>query len=141
MFTLRAALCVLGRIDERDARRPWRTGRGPMDTKRRHVVGGAAALALVSASSAAFAQKKNPVPGNASADPTDFEAALRSKFSTGDVLNWTGGNVRLKRPIVIDVTKSMIGPGVDLNGAKVIADFNDATRRAITIRIPGSSKN
>ena len=57
------------------------------------------------------------------------------------MLNWTGGNVRLKRPIVIDVTSSMVGPGVDLNGAKVIADFNDATRRAITIRIPGSSKN
>jgi len=112
--------------------------------KRRYFVGGASALA-VSGSSAAFAQNKDPVRGptliSAAADPADFEAALRSKFSTGDVLNWTGGNVRLKRPIQIDVTKSMIGPGVDLNGAKVIADFNDATRRAITIRIPGSSKN
>jgi len=112
---------------------------------RRSLVGGASALALVSGSSAVFAENKHPVSAPAlipaSADPADFEAALRSKFAAGDVLNWTGGSVRLKRPIQIDVTKSMIGPGVDLNGAKVIADFNDATRRAITIRIPGSSKN
>ena len=116
-----------------------------MGVKRRYFVGGASALAVSSGSSAAFAENKDPVRGptliSAAADPADFEAALRSKFSTGDVLNWRGGNVRLKHPIQIDVTESMIGPGVDLNGAKVIADFNDATRRAITIRIPGSSKN
>jgi hypothetical protein len=111
-----------------------------MGTKRRHVVGGTAALALVSASSAAFAQKKNPVAVNASIDPPDFETALRSKFSTGDVLNWTGGNVRLKRPIVIDVTASLTGAGVDLNGAKIIADFNDPTRSALTVRIPANHK-
>jgi hypothetical protein len=40
--------------------------------------------------------------------------------------------VRLKRPIVIEVTQSMVGPGLDLNGARLIADFNDATKRAIT---------
>jgi hypothetical protein len=39
------------------------------------------------------------------------------------------------------VTTTMLGPGVDLSGAKVIADFNDATQRAITIRIPASRKN
>jgi len=111
-----------------------------MGTKRRHVVGGTAALALVSASSAAFAQKKNPVAVNASIDPPDFETALRSKFSSGDVLNWTGGNVRLKRPIVIDVTASLTGAGVDLNGAKIIADFNDPTRSALTVRIPANHK-
>jgi len=49
--------------------------------------------------------------------------------------------VRLKRPIVLDVTESMVGPGLNLNGAKLFADFNDATQRAITIRIPASHKN
>jgi hypothetical protein len=52
------------------------------------------------------------------------------------VLNWTGGNVRLRKPIVIEVTENLLGPGLDLNGAKLIADFNDAGKRAITIRIP-----
>ena len=107
-----------------------------MDIDRRHFAGGAAAVALVSGSSAAFGQKQIA----ASADPADFEAALRSKFSTGDVLNWTGGNVRLKRPIVIDVTASLTGAGVDLNGAKIIADFNDPNRSALTVRIPATHK-
>jgi hypothetical protein len=30
----------------------------------------------------------------------------------------------------------MVGPGLDLNGARLIADFNDASKGAITIRIP-----
>jgi hypothetical protein len=113
--------------------------------KRRHFVGGASVVALVSGSSAAFAQKKSPVsePAQiaASADPANFEAALRTKFSTGDVLNWTGGNVRLKRPIVIDVTDGLTGAGVDLNGARIVADFNDPNHSALTIRIPVEHKN
>jgi hypothetical protein len=107
-------------------------------------MGAASAVALASGSSAAFAQKKDPdsEPAQmaASGNPADFEAALRAKFSTGDVLNWTGGNVRLKRPIVIDVTDSLTGAGVDLNGAKIIADFNDPSRSALTIRIPANHK-
>jgi hypothetical protein len=108
-------------------------------------VGGASALTLISGSSAAFAENKHPVSAPAlipgSADPADFEAALRSKFATGDVLNWTGGNVRLKRPIVIDVTTGLTGAGVDLNGAKIVADFNDPRQSALTIRIPAEHKN
>lgn len=113
--------------------------------KRRGLVGGASALALASGASAALGQTKHAVSTPAlvasAADSSGFEAALRSKFSTGGTLNWTGGDVRLKRPIHIDVTQSMIGVGVDLNGAKVIADFNDATKRAITIRIPSANKH
>jgi hypothetical protein len=112
--------------------------------KRRSLVGGASALALASGSSAAFGQTQYLASAPAlvaAPDSSGFEAALRAKFSTGGVLNWTGGDVRLKRPIHIDVTKSMVGAGVDLNGAKLIADFNDATKRAITIRIPTISKN
>ena len=30
----------------------------------------------------------------------------------------------------------MVGPGLDLNGARRIADSNDASKRAITVRIP-----
>jgi hypothetical protein len=102
-------------------------------------MGGASALALVSGSSA-LAQTKNSVREQASTDPADFEAALRAKFAAGDVLNWTGGNVRLKRPIVIDVTASLTGAGVDLNGARIIADFNDPSRSALAIRIPADRK-
>ena len=108
-----------------------------MDITRRHFAGGASALALVSGSAAAFGQKQMATSG----DPADFEAALRSKFSTGDVLNWTGGNVRLKRPIVIDVTTGLTGAGVDLNGAKIVADFNDPRQSALMIRIPAERKN
>ena len=116
-----------------------------MNLNRRGVVCGASALALASTSSTALSQNRHavsaPVLVAAAADSTGFEAALRAKFATGDVLNWTGGTVRLRRPIHIDVTQSMVGAGVDLNGAKVIADFNDPTQRAITIRIPPGFKN
>jgi hypothetical protein len=107
-----------------------------MGTTRRRFAGGASALALISSSTAAFAQGKAP----ARADPAEFEAALRAKFAAGDVLNWTGGNVRLKRPIAIDVTTSLKTAGVDLNGATVVADFNNPGRSALTIRIPAEHK-
>ena len=102
-----------------------------MKLRRRWLVGGATALAVVSDMSVARGQGKQTLPMPAlvasAADPSGFEAALRAKFQTGDVLNWTGGNVRLQRPIHIDVTQTMVGPGLDLNGAKLIADFNDPT--------------
>lgn len=118
-----------------------------MSLKRRSLMGGASVLAL--SSSSVLAQSKQasnqalPVPilVAAAADSTGFEGALRAKLANGEVLNWTGGTVRLKRPIAIDVTHSMVGAGIDLNGAKVIADFNDASQRAITIRIPPAFKN
>jgi hypothetical protein len=109
-----------------------------MGTTRRGFVAGASAIGLLGTSSVANGQKKEIA---ALADSSDFEGALRAKFASGDVLNWTGGNVRLKRPIVIDVTTSLLGPGLDLNGAKLIADFNDASQPAITIRIPASHRN
>ena len=46
----------------------------------------------------------------------------------------------MKRPIVIDVTQSSTTAGVDLNGAKVVAYFNDPNRSALTIRIPADRK-
>jgi hypothetical protein len=113
-----------------------------VDATRRRVLQAVPAVALLSGSTGASAQAKGPsqattpTPG----DPEQFEAALRAKFSSGDVLNWTGGNVRLKRPIVIDVTNSWTTGGVDLNGAKVVADFNNADRSALTIRIPADRK-
>jgi hypothetical protein len=114
-----------------------------MSTTRRGFVASASAVGLLGTSSAAIAQKKDPAATNmaAAADSSGFEEALRAKFLSGDVLNWTGGNVRLKRPIVIDVTTSLMGPGLDLNGAKLIADFNDASQRALTIRIPAGHKD
>jgi hypothetical protein len=107
-----------------------------MSSTRRWFVGGASLVAAALSRSAAAA----PNPAQASADPADFEAALRAKFAKGDVLNWTGGNVRLKRPIVIDVTSSLLGAGLDLNGAKLIADFNDPSQSALTVRIPATAK-
>ena len=99
-----------------------------MKLRRRWLVGGATALAVVSDMSVARGQGKQtlPMPGLVA--------------SAADVLNWTGGNVRLQRPIHIDVTQTMVGPGLDLNGAKLIADFNDPTQRAITIRIPAAHR-
>jgi hypothetical protein len=116
-----------------------------MGTTRRGLMAGASAFGLLSIPSAAVSQnqKQSPVaaPALSRGESGDFEAALRAKFATGDVLDWRGGNVRLRRPIVIDVTSSFMTAGFDLNGAKLIADFNDARQRAITIRIPASAKN
>lgn len=112
-----------------------------MDTTRRGIVAGASAFALASGATAASGQKNSSERSTpTSGDSAQFEAALRSKFAAGDVLNWTGGNVRLKRPIVIDVTDSLTTAGVDLNGAKVVADFNNPNRSALTIRIPANRK-
>lgn len=90
---------------------------------------GASAPAVLPASSAALA-RQSPDPATApirpSADPAKVEAALRAKFTTGEVLDWTGGNVWLKQPIVIDMTDTPTTAGVDLNGARIVADFNDA---------------
>lgn len=114
-----------------------------MSIMRRSLLGGASGITLLAGSSGGLAQNKGPgaPKAAASADPKDFEAALRLSFSAGDVLNWMGGNVRLKQPISIDVTDSLTTAGVDLNGAKVIADFNDPSRSALTIRIPANRKN
>jgi len=103
-----------------------------MPTTRRRFLGAASAAAAIAA------------PGIARSKETEtagFEQALRAKFAEGDVLDWRGGNVRLRKPLVIEVTSNLLGPGLDLNGAKLIADFNDAGKRAITIRIPGHAKN
>jgi hypothetical protein len=40
------------------------------------------------------------------ADQRDFEDVLRAAFARDEVPNWTGGNVRLKRRIVIEVTQT-----------------------------------
>jgi hypothetical protein len=138
MSTSRAAHC------RRDRDRVGHEMESAVSTRRRGFVGSASALALLSGSFAASAQNKDAAPASvrmtASGDPSDFEAALRAKFARGDVLNWTGGNVRLKRPIVVDVTSNLKGAGVDLNGAYVIADFNDPKQSALTIRIPANHK-
>lgn len=112
-----------------------------MSTRRKLLAGATAALSLQLATSRVTAQQWSRAPAIVPPhpDPADFEAALRAKFATGDMLNWTGGNVRLRRPIAIDVTTNMLGPGVDLNGAKLIADFDDPRQNAITIRIPATA--
>src|SRR5262245_19856733 len=100
-----------------------------MSATRRRLAAGGAALAVCASSTAAPAQGK----AAARADPAELEAALRSKFAAGDVLNWTARNLRRKRPSVIDVTTSLKTAGVDLNGATVVADFNNPNRSALTI--------
>src|SRR5260370_41961605 len=107
-----------------------------MSATRRWFVGGASLVAAALSRSAAAA----PNPAPASADPADFEAALRAKFAKGDVLNWTGGNVRLKRPIVIDVTSSLVGAGLDLNGAKLITEFKRPSQSDLPARIPATAQ-
>ena len=104
-----------------------------MPTTQRKFLAAAPATAAAAAAPALAQSKETEAAG--------FEDALRAKFAAGDVLDWRGGNVRLRRPIVIEVTSNMLGPGLDLNGAKLIADFNDASKRAITIRIPARARN
>jgi hypothetical protein len=106
-----------------------------MRTTRRKFLAAASATATAAATPALGQGKE------AEAAASGFEEALRAKFAAGDVLDWRGGNVKLRRPIVIEVTSTLLGPGLDLNGAKLIADFNDANKRAITIRIPPRAKN
>jgi hypothetical protein len=119
-----------------------------MDATRRGVLGAGLAAstaallpARLAAQAAESARGDSTRGDNTRGDSGAFEAALRAKFASGDVLNWTGGNVRLRKPIVIEVTQNLLGPGLDLNGAKLIADFNDASKSAITIRVPTRAKN
>jgi hypothetical protein len=112
-----------------------------MDTTRRGMLGAGLAAGAAALLPARLAAQPAAQTEAARGDSGAFEAALRAKFARGDVLNWTGGNVRLRKPITIEVTENLLGPGLDLNGAKLIADFNDAARSAITIRIPQRSKN
>ena len=76
-----------------------------MDTKRRGFMGGVSARGVLAIAAPGSAQQRPAAPAIAPArpDPAEFEAALRARFATGDVLNWTGGNVRLRRPIVLEV--------------------------------------
>src|SRR5688500_17506078 len=77
-----------------------------MRTTRRRFLAAASATATGPAAPAlALAQSKET-------EAAGFEDALRAKFAAGDVLDWRGGNVRLRRPIVIEVTSNMLGPGL-----------------------------
>jgi hypothetical protein len=69
---------------------------------RRGVVAAASAVTILSSVSGASGQDR----AGGVADQRDFEGALRAALARGEVLNWTGGNVRLKRPIAIDITQS-----------------------------------
>lgn len=70
---------------------------------------------------------------------TVFESALRAAISAGQELNWMNGNVRITAPIVIEFTAWQNGGGLNMNGAKLICDFNDATKYALTFLIQSST--
>ena len=72
-------------------------------TRRGVVAAASAATVLCSAPGAS---------GQGRADQRDFEGVLRAAFAPAEVPNWTGGNVRLKRPIVIEVTQTWSGRGL-----------------------------
>jgi hypothetical protein len=76
--------------------------------------------------------------GQGHADQRDFEGVLRAAFARGEVLNWTGGNVRLERPIVIEVTHHIVGR--DLNVARFEAPLKSAISRASLSASPRTTR-
>lgn len=74
--------------------------------------------------------------GTGSTSQTVFEAALRDAYAGDTVLNWLNGDVTITAPIQIDILATRGGLGLAMNGSRILCDFNDATKWAITYRIP-----
>lgn len=64
-----------------------------------------------------------------------FAGCVAAAFAADTVLDWRGGDVTLAAPIELEATTWKFGFGLRMNGAKVVCDFNDATKYAITVRI------
>ncbi len=79
---------------------------------------------------------------NGSFSQGDFVTAVHTAFNNDTVLNWLGGNVTLNAPIVLEVTTTWkTGFGLRLNGAKIVCNFNDATKWAITVKMQQIGNN
>ena len=89
------------------------------------------AAAAVTAVSPAVAQQKI---GQA-ASQRDFTTAVQAAFAGDYTLDWRDGNVTLAAPIVLVASAWKFGFGVRMNGATITANFSDATKYAITLRV------
>jgi hypothetical protein len=65
----------------------------------------------------------------------NFVTAVTNAWVGDYVLNWTGGDVTLTSPILLQTTSNKLSFGLRGNGAKITSDFNDSTKPAITIAI------
>lgn len=74
--------------------------------------------------------------GGGASSHTAFEAALRAAVTANKELNWLNGDVTLTAPITIDISSNKDRIGLNLHGATLSCDFNDATAYGITFRIP-----
>lgn len=66
----------------------------------------------------------------------DFETELRAAFAANRFLNWLGGDITLTAPIVLEAVTNKSAFGVNFNGVKVIANFNNAAEYAISVVVP-----
>ena len=89
------------------------------------------AAAAATAVSPAAAQQKI----SQAASQGDFTTAVQAAFAGDYTLDWRGGNVTLTAPIVLVASAWKFAFGIRMNGAKITAAFNDATKYAITVRI------
>ena len=89
---------------------------------------GAAAAAMAVSPAAAQQKISQAVPG-------DFIAAVQAAFAGDYTLDWRGGNVTLTAPILLVASAWKFAFGIRMNGATITANFSDAAKYAITLRI------
>jgi hypothetical protein len=89
-----------------------------------------AAAAATAVSPAAAQQKVSQA-----ASQGDFAAAVQAAFAGDYTLDWRGGNVTLTAPIVLVASAWKFAFGIRMNGATITANFSDAAKYAISLRI------
>lgn len=65
-----------------------------------------------------------------------FTEALNAAWAGDYVLNWTGGNVTLSAPVLLQAFANKYHFGIRGNGATLTCSFADATKAAITMEVP-----
>lgn len=65
--------------------------------------------------------------GGGATSQTAFETALRAAIDGNRNLNWLNGDVTLTAPIVITIASNKDSIGLNMNGARILCDFNDPT--------------
>jgi hypothetical protein len=72
---------------------------------------------------------------------SEFIDAVTEAWRRNKPLNWFGGDVMLKQPILLIASENKTNFHLNMNEANVFCDFNDRTKYAITLRITGSNLN
>jgi hypothetical protein len=64
-----------------------------------------------------------------------FAAAVQAAWAADTTLNWSGGDITITSPIILDATINKFNFGLRLNGARISCNFNDATKYALTVQM------